>query len=181
MKKMLAAAACAAMLGLVGCKTTEVTDPDKVYNLANCGGQATAVVVQLCKVDTNAVLAACAVMDELSDVIPGDGETFEGIWPAKASLVIEALVAEGKLDAKYTDVINKVFGYVCKGLDYQFDKHPEWKTYTNCAAACVSGFVNGFEDAYGYIRPNVDEEMVKELCARCGVPYQGPAARSLAK
>ena len=142
-KMMAAAMAAAGMFICSGCKNLPTADV--MESTASSIGVAAGLVANETKIDDKARNTIVEIVNEVSRVVPGKGQTFEDAWTPVAKELVAKLIADGKIDEGIGTVSLAAFGVAVKGIDYIFTvRYPKAKEYEELVAAAVKGFTNGF-------------------------------------
>ena len=161
MKKFLTIAAVTATL--VGCSTFI---GDNIATVARLAGTATGQAVNMGKFNAKTHNTIIEVVNVLRDVTPGVEQSFVECWSAAADKYLDEIVAKGKFDASLKPLVLTGVKTVGMGIDYLFEKHPEWEKNENQVKEAITAFCDGFLS----ICTPVDEasESVSAMSTKCG-------------
>ena len=169
MKKMMIGAVALAMAAFIGCDE-DLPSPEKINAVATTIGRTAGYACELAKTKTAVKDGIIQVLDVISTVVPGEGETFSQTWTPVIAEELQKLVVAGKLDEAGAQVAKMALSVACDGIDYVFVKYPKAKNVKELVSASTTGFVAGFKSvvtlAAGAEKPEIDEEAYKYLKSR---------------
>ena len=166
---MLGAAVVTAVAVLTGCD--KLPTPEKMTTISTAIGKTAGYACELSKTKTEVKEAIANVLDIVSKVVPGEGQTFAEAWTPVIAEELQKLVDAGKLDEAGAKVAKLALSVACDGIDYVFVKYPKAKEVKELVSAAVVGFVNGYKSvvktdlAVGE-KPEIDEEAYTYLKLR---------------
>lgn len=137
------AVAMAGMVMFTGCKslpTAEVMEKT-AYSI----GIAAGLIANETKIDDKARNTVVDIVNEVSRVVPKEGQSFEDAWTPVAKEIVAKLIADGKIDQGVGTIVLTAFSVAVKGIDYIFDvRYPKARAYEELVSAAVKGFTEGF-------------------------------------
>jgi len=152
MKKLftgLCAAICAGVITAVaitaatGCKSVPSTGT--MYNVTYAVGLAAGIIANEKDIDVASRKAVGEILDVAKTWTPATNETFYAAWMEPANDYVWKLIEAERLDDTQGAGVVKAFSYVCKGLDFVFEKrYPSAKQYKEVVSAAIDGLIDGF-------------------------------------
>ena len=139
---ILAAVACIAVMGIVGCK--HIPTADTVYMVAHAGGTGTALVMNETSLDAAKRIIIRDIMKEVRECTPEVGQTLEAAWTPIAQAHTDLLVEEGKIDTATGVVIMTGFKTVMVGVTLLETRYPQVRVSRDLLSAFITGFTDGF-------------------------------------
>jgi len=143
MKKILAVIAAVASIIFAGCD--KMPSEATMETTATAVGKAAGYVANQTKIDDKSRTVVIEIMTKAQTVVPSSGQSFADAWTPIAKEITDKLVAEGKIDAAQSLLINGAFSVAVKGIDYIFTvRYPKAGKYNELVAAAARGFTGGF-------------------------------------
>ena len=168
--KMIVGAALVAATALFsGCD--KLPTVEKMTTISTVIGKTAGYACELSKTKTEVKEAIANVLDIVSKVVPGEGQTFVDAWTPVINEEIQKLVDAGKLDESGAQVAKLALTVACDGIDYVFVKYPKAKEAKELVSAAVAGFVDGYKSVVtagmkAAEKPEIDEDAYIYLKAR---------------
>lgn len=139
---ILAAAACIAVVEIIGCKHIPTSDP--VYMVAHAGGTGTALVMNETSLDATKRTVIRDIMKEVRECTPEVGQTLEAAWTPIAQAHTDLLIEEGKINATAGADIMTGFKTVMVGVTLLENRYPQVRVSRDLLSAFITGFTDGF-------------------------------------
>ena len=168
--KMIVGAALVAATALFsGCD--KLPTVERMTTISTVIGKTAGYACELSKTKTEVKEAIANVLDIVSKVVPGEGQTFTEAWSPLIDEELKKLVEAGKLDEAGAQVAKLALTVACDGIDYVFVKYPKAKEVKELVSAAVVGFVDGYKSVVkmnlaASEKPEIDEDAYKYLKAR---------------
>lgn len=156
-----------------GCKTGEF-DPAVASNIARITGASTALVVlEIPKISSNPQVksAIYTVTKAVEQITPETNQTFTAAAAPVVVVVVNDLVAKGKLNAAYSSLVKEGSLMVFSGIDLVFAKNPEAKATADNVTLVTKAFLGSFNAVFSASGVSVlsteraDEAIIKEIRA----------------
>lgn len=154
MKKVMMATLATVAMAFTGCTPTA----EEINKTATAIGYAAGLVANKTKVDNNARNAIVAVLNDVRQCVPSEGQSFVDAWTPVIKSKVEELVKAGKIDAITGELVTSVALMAAKGVDYIFDvRFPKAKQYEELVAAGASGAIDGFLTVFKPVNHSEDD------------------------
>ena len=141
--KLFSIAMAAMVACFAGCKP--LPTEDVMRNTAESVGRAAGYAVQLTKTKTEVKAAIIEVLDTVSKIVPGAGQSFIAAWKPLIDDEVAKLIAAGKLKEENSALVKNILYVACDGVDLIFARYPKAREYKHLVSAATTGFVSGFK------------------------------------
>lgn len=143
MKRFIMSMLTAAAILFSGC--TETVNETTVSATAYACGLIAGGATELSKTKTSVKEGIAAVLEIAESVAPEGEKTFLETWTPIVEDSVKRLVEDKKLEEGGGEFVRKCSLTVASGIDFLFERHPDWKNYKNFVSVAVHSFVEGYK------------------------------------